>query len=30
MAMKMPRIKTMEEHAVELLDLYKGILRKRG
>jgi glycosyltransferase involved in cell wall biosynthesis len=30
MAMRMPRIKTMEEHAVELLNLYKGILRKRG
>jgi glycosyltransferase involved in cell wall biosynthesis len=30
MAMRMPRIKTMEEHAVELLNLYQEIIRKRG
>ena len=30
MALRMPRIKSMEEHAMELLDLYKGILRKSG
>jgi len=29
MAMRMPRIKTMEEHASELLDLYEGIIGNR-
>lgn len=30
MASRMPKVKAMEEHAVELLNLYKGIIRKRG
>jgi glycosyltransferase involved in cell wall biosynthesis len=30
MALKMPKVKTMDEHAVELLDLYERIIRKRA
>ncbi len=30
MAMRMPRIKTMDEHAAELSNLYQGIVRKSG
>ena len=30
MSSRMPKVKTMEEHAVELLNLYEGIIRKNG